>query len=988
MPAPYPRFHIRFASYREIAAAVAARAAGQAPRGGFAWPESVLVPSRGVADAIAAELLLHLPRGLAGLELQTPETLARRILNEAGEYPRVASDAERRLAMRLAVRSVDDPMMESRGIGSMLERAYRDVRDGGLTLEELRARVSRAGRGLRNAPRTRAILRAWSEYEKLIAQLGAVDPAEVLLRASAAIGERASRPPAAERLAPRDVPEDARAPFILAGFYDMTGVQLAVVSALDRAGLLEAVYIPVGGGEAYRFAQPFVSRFTATGRAESPPSMLHVKQPRVSVSELETRHAELEEACREIAALLAGGVPATDIAIVARSVDPYDARLVERFAAAHGFATTHDDERPLTSQRVGRGIASLLRLRERGFPRAEVLELVRDGFRARTRIDADASDAKTREARIAGGTSDELRHLRGRSYPVDDYLALVTEIEQLTKRLDAQLRGAEWSELLTQLIGRFRLETDEDLQAAEQVDGVAELFARFPLRFDVSAVLDALEQRTIRTARAAGREKVFFGDVMRFRGRSFAHVFAVRMQDDLFPQRRTEDPLFPDADRRLLGLREIGNGRDEEQLLFQLLFDGASTSLRFSFAGTDGFGKPLRKSTLLRGREVVRTTGSPAGRAPAAPMRSLQLLAKSGTKSVFDGYIAPIPPELITNVTPSRLEDFGECPQKFLLKWILGVRDLDDPERELQIHHRDKGSVDHRILEELYRSLDEADIAAAAAELPRLPQSIARRLEQAVDREFDRLEQEAPPFNRTVRGIERRATKRVLRDFVASDLADLAANDLVPRWFEYRFGKPRRDGSPADHAEPFIIDAAGVPIRVDGQIDRIDVGAAPQPASGHPLPTTRGEGLGVRGVFRIVDYKSGKALRHKELGKKIDRGVRLQLALYAMAVAEFFEADPSRISGTIKPLVLEAKPATFAFDLAEKHGGLRETLGIFVKAILAGRFPAFPNEKDDDFNSCKYCPVNHSCRTKHDADEKQEVTRAGEPRTLLLGDAS
>ncbi|HKO56198.1 MAG TPA: PD-(D/E)XK nuclease family protein, partial [Thermoanaerobaculia bacterium] len=814
-----------------------------------------------------------------------------------------------------------------------------------------------------------AILRAWGEYERLIAQLGAVDPAEVLLRAAAVIG--APHPPLAEEPSPRDSGERVaegrvRGGYILAGFYDMTGVQLAVVSALDRAGLLEAVYIPVGGGEAYRFAQPFVSRFTMVGRAVEPPAMLHVKQPRVSVIELETRHAELEEACREIGALLADGVKAADMAIVARSVDPYDARLVQRFATAHGFTTTHDDERPLTSQRVGRGIASLLRLRERGFPRAEVLELVRDGFRARTRIDADASDAKTREARIAGGTSDELRHLRGKAHPaVGDYLTLLTEIEQLTKRLDGSLRGSEWSELLTQLIARFRLETEEDLQAAEQVDGVAALFARFPLRFDASAVLDALEQCTIRTARAAGRGKVFFGDVMRFRGRSFAHVFAVRMQDDLFPQRRTEDPLFPDADRRLLGLREIGNGRDEEQLLFQLLFDAASTGLRFSFAGTDGFGKPLRKSTLLRGREVERRAGFSAPRA-AATSRSLQLLAKSGTRSVFDGYISPIPPELIANVTPSRLEDFGECPQKFLLKWILGVRDLDDPERELQINHRDKGSVDHRILEELYRSLDDSDVEAAAAELPRLPQSIAKRLEQAVDREFDRLEQEAPPFNRTVRGIERRATKRVLRDFVASDLADLAANGLVPRWFEYRFGKPRRDGSPADHTEPFIIDAAGVPIRVDGQIDRIDAGPD---------------------AFRIVDYKSGKALRHKELGKKIDRGVRLQLALYAMAVAEFFEADPSRIRGTIKPLVLEAKPATFAFDLAEKHGGLRETLGIFVKAILAGRFPAFPNEKDDDFNSCKYCPVNHSCRTKHDADEKQEVTRSGEPRTLLMESA-
>ena len=44
-------------------------------------------------------------------------------------------------------------------------------------------------------------------------------------------------------------------------------------------------------------------------------------------------------------------------------------------------------------------------------------------------------------------------------------------------------------------------------------------------------------------------------------------------------------------------------------------------------------------------------------------------------------------------------------------------------------------------------------------------------------------------------------------------------------------------------------------------------------------------------TLRIVDYKSGKAARHKDLGGKIDRGIRLQLALYAMAVASFFERE-------------------------------------------------------------------------------------------------
>jgi RecB family exonuclease len=169
-----------------------------------------------------------------------------------------------------------------------------------------------------------------------------------------------------------------------------------------------------------------------------------------------------------------------------------------------------------------------------------------------------------------------------------------------------------------------------------------------------------------------------------------------------------------------------------------------------------------------------------------------------------------------------------------------------------------------------------------------------------------------------------------------------------------------------DHPEPFVMAVAdGVDLHVDGTIDRIDVAAD---------------------AYRIVDYKGGKATRHKDLGKKIDRGVRLQLALYAMAVSQFFDANPANVRGAIKPLVTSDTNATrFAFELSEKEAELRETLNLFVSSIIDGVFPAFPADDDADFNACKYCPVNHSCRTRHDFAEKYLITRHNEPRTLLGG---
>jgi RecB family exonuclease len=342
------------------------------------------------------------------------------------------------------------------------------------------------------------------------------------------------------------------------------------------------------------------------------------------------------------------------------------------------------------------------------------------------------------------------------------------------------------------------------------------------------------------------------------------------------------------------------------------------------------------------------------GMAAARQMRPLQLLVRSGRHGVFDGYVRS---EIVharaiaalQTLSPTQLENFGECPQKFLMKQILGARDLDDPEMEMQINHREKGTLDHRILERFYQGMTPDALRAAMAALPIVPDSMIESLERIVEDEFDRYDEKVPPFNPPMRRIERTATKRLLRRFIAADLSDLDALSLLPSSFEHKFG-------------PFIIDVEGTPLKVEGKIDRIDEGG---------------------GAWRIIDYKSGKGARHVKLGDKIDRGVRLQLALYAMAVASSFHADAARVSGAIKPISGEFKAGDFAFELAEKQVRLSETLAIFVAAIRRGDFPAFPNEKDSDYNACKYCPVNHSCRTRHDADEKRAVLRSGEPRTLL-----
>src|SRR4051812_15561269 len=141
-----PLLHL--ARYRDIATEVADRLiAGGALE--------VLVASGGVANAIATELLRHRPGGFAGLRIETIETFATRVVNAAGEVSRVAKDPQRPVGLRMAGRRVGDPVVGGRGIAGMIDRSWRDVRDGGWTLGN-----SSRGRVMRGCAMARG--RSWS----------------------------------------------------------------------------------------------------------------------------------------------------------------------------------------------------------------------------------------------------------------------------------------------------------------------------------------------------------------------------------------------------------------------------------------------------------------------------------------------------------------------------------------------------------------------------------------------------------------------------------------------------------------------------------------------------------------------------------------------------------------------------------------------------------------------------------------------------------
>jgi ATP-dependent helicase/nuclease subunit B len=991
MPSSLPRLH--HGSYRDLSAALAEQIAternARAPKLGdwLASPVEILVSSSGAASAITAALLERFPAGLSGIRLRTLERFAEEIFSAVEEPVHVASTDRRTLAMTAAAhlaRSSEDLLFRSRGLVPMLERSWRDIADSGVVFEELQRNVRRHSEPERFA----LVLEIWKRYRELLGATRSVEPDRILRRAAEAIRSG----------------KGTIAPQILFGFYDATGLQLGMVRALAERGLLESIHVPldvesVSPEGPLRFAQRFilelppVSESTAAGPGPRPPA-------RHTVARFRNREEELRQTVRSVASLLKGGVDPREIGVTRRNLDERDVALLQRHARDFGFAFTLQAELPLHGHRFARGILLLLGLREHRFRRGDVIEILGSGlspslFATAPRL--SRLDELTRRMAIVSGDADELQRLQERPLTesqqesLAEYLGVLRKLAEIAPTR-ALTTAAEWSQQLRQLAGHFEMRLPEDVAAVTAVEEIAqELVALGGETFSAAEIADLIQQKSMTAEGAPG--SVWLGDVMRLRGRSLRHLFVLSLEDDVFPQQRSDDPILPDTIRNEFGVRRIGDGEDEEELLFALTLAAASEEVHLSFAAGDIGGRVRRPSRLLvefcmaaypdLAGEIVadlsgfisRTWGEPptvdapyeseAARLIAGEdheaRRSLLLAARAASRSHYDGYLTlddslrQFLGDRLSRTSPSRFEEFGDCPQKFFLKTVIGVDDIEDPEHEIEMEVRKKGSLQHAILERFYRELPAERIAGAVGGVPpRLTSDAAALLERCISEAFAGYDAEFPPVNPAVRRVEQKRLRFLLQRFVVYDLQLLASDGFVPKHFEFRFGRHDDDSS----AQAIPVQIGEQQILVRGSIDRIDVRESD-------------------GAHRIIDYKSGGAVARRDLGDKVDEGRALQLPLYALAIKEIFGLTPEQIEARIRPLGAPREVDKFSFTLAEKEERLRETLSLFVGAIRAGAFPAFPGPW------CNYCVVTAFCRTRHDADEALALRRFEQARALV-----
>ena len=260
-------------------------------------------------------------------------------------------------------------------------------------------------------------------------------------------------------------------------------------------------------------------------------------------------------------------------------------------------------------------------------------------------------------------------------------------------------------------------------------------------------------------------------------------------------------------------------------------------------------------------------------------------------------------------VSASRLETLAATPYVYFLRYVLGVRPLDEPalDDEPWMNRLRRGTVLHSTFDRFMRDLD--------GRMP-TPEDEAR-LRRVLD---DRLDEEAgkiAPPNDAVFEASRRQLWADARVFLRAEID--RADTHTPRHHELGFGLPPHRREEGDLDRPSLSIGDGT-LLVRGRIDRVDVDA--------------------NGQAVILDYKTGSTSTYDE-SDPLQDGKTLQWALYAAAY-EHLTDTPVATSGYYFTSAREMG-TQITFDPARHREALEQIIGELSALARSGSFPVTPD---------------------------------------------
>ena len=697
-------------------------------------------------------------------------------------------------------------------------------------------------------------------------------------------------------------------PVFCYGFDDLDPLQIDAIETLaHRVGTSVVVSLPGEPGrvalagrastlERLRPAADEVVELGAQDRYYDAPALHHLERSlfeppapapyaeAVALLEGGDARAEAELIAADIAALIAAGFAAEDIAIVARESGA-SADVIADALDDRNIAHTRTRRDRFDSSSIGAGILALLRCAAGAGEAADLLAWLRAPGVVSQSGALEAFEARLRRRGITDLAA--ARELWRRQHGP---IASLAKLEEAGRSGGTALCDAVQLELDRLLAAPWRREA----ALLEPWEGAAALAARRALgelrelgRTEprlvggLAGVTSVLAAVTVEQPAALDAEVVTIYEALSLRARRVRALFICGVQDRVFPAPPRDEAFLGSAERAELAqasglvlsapIDQLG----EERYLFYALCSRPTARLRVSWHSAGDDGEPAHRSLFV---DDLRDCFEPGlyDQRPIRPAGSLSSLGEHGAGEKLHRLAAALagPRHRAAAIaalgvpgnakllrgraahSASGLESWAACPVAWLVEHGLRAREL-TPDRIWIV----RGSEAHRVLASVFEGLRSAEGAG------RLDDSTLPLALELLDAALAEGAQALSSLGAVDRA-ERRRLQLEIERFLT--LAAESSSRYEPRAIELAFG--------VDGAELPAVDV-GAGLLLCGRIDRIDVDA----------------GTGTAIVF---DYKTGASGVSGQAAWAADR--KLQPALYMRAAERLLGVEA--VGGLYQPL--------------------------------------------------------------------------------------
>ncbi|MYE54745.1 MAG: hypothetical protein F4X34_06065 [Chloroflexi bacterium] len=305
--------------------------------------------------------------------------------------------------------------------------------------------------------------------------------------------------------------------------------------------------------------------------------------------------------------------------------------------------------------------------------------------------------------------------------------------------------------------------------------------------------------------------------------------------------------------------------------------------------------------------------------------------------------------------SPTSLERWAKCPFSYFLGSILRLSVEESPDDIYDITPLERGSLVHAILE------DFIEVARNEGRLPGPSEvwsdSQRAELRHIAIRHFADAESRGITGKAVLWQIARDEMLIDLDAFLDEDLRMRRQYGVSPIGVEAEFGIDSDGWQPAELTLP-----DGAHVRFRGKIDRVDA---------------NDDGKRVL----VLDYKTGGSYSYRKLkDDPIDRGQRLQLAIYSLAARQALGAHAKDRNPDVSAAywfvtsggkfeLMPSPPVNIEDEGVMER--FSEGISTIVGGIRSGLFPANPGSGDpnDSYNyesNCRFCDFKTLCPSRRD----------------------